>query len=160
LFFLLGAFVSSLIMEWISRYKSQLAIVIPVFIEIGILLYISFADSLFPNQQLPDVQFACMLLFAMGLQNALVTRVSQSIVRTTHLTGLFTDLGIDLSQVFFIKEESRRNRLFKNIFLKLSIILFFFLGGIVGGMSYMKLELKTLILPVILLFFALRFDQL
>src|SRR5690606_10085120 len=89
LFFLLGAFVSSLIMEWISRYKSQLAIVIPVFIEIGILLYISFADSLFPNQQLPDVQFACMLLFAMGLQNALVTRVSQSIVRTTHLTGLF-----------------------------------------------------------------------
>src|SRR5690606_528545 len=40
LFFLLGAFVSSLIMEWVSRYKTRLAIVIPVFIEISILLYI------------------------------------------------------------------------------------------------------------------------
>ena len=42
----------------------------------------------------------------MGLQNALVTKVSQSVVRTTHLTGLFTDLGIELSQLFFYRKMS------------------------------------------------------
>ena len=39
-------------------------------------------------------------MFAMGLQNALVTKISNATVRTTHLTGLFTDLGIELSQLF------------------------------------------------------------
>lgn len=43
---------------------------------------------------------AFSLLFAMGLQNALVTKISNATVRTTHLTGLFTDLGIELSQLF------------------------------------------------------------
>ena len=38
--------------------------------------------------------FAGSLLFAMGLQNALVSMVSGSVVRTTHLTGVVTDLGI------------------------------------------------------------------
>ena len=47
---------------------------------------------------------ACILLFAMGLQNSLVTKASQSVVRTTHLTGLFTDLGIELSQLFFYRK--------------------------------------------------------
>ena len=45
--------------------------------------------------------FTFSLLIAMGIQNALVTYISKSVVRTTHLTGLFTDLGIDFSQLFF-----------------------------------------------------------
>src|SRR5688500_14814344 len=36
------------------------------------------------------------LCFAMGLQNAMVTRISGAIVRTTHLTGVLTDFGIEL----------------------------------------------------------------
>ncbi|WP_394331199.1 DUF1275 family protein [Chryseobacterium luteum] len=52
----------------------------------------------------------------MGLQNALVTRVSQSVVRTTHLTGLFTDLGMDLSKLFFFKEKSESIKLNRSIF--------------------------------------------
>ncbi len=46
---------------------------------------------------------AYVLLFAMGLQNALVTQISKSTVRTTHLTGLFTDLGIEISKLIFTR---------------------------------------------------------
>jgi uncharacterized membrane protein YoaK (UPF0700 family) len=38
---------------------------------------------------------AALLCAAMGLQNALVTRLSGATVRTTHLTGIVTDLGIE-----------------------------------------------------------------
>ena len=38
-----------------------------------------------------DLKLLLFLLFAMGLQNAFVTKISNSVVRTTHLTGLFTD---------------------------------------------------------------------
>jgi uncharacterized membrane protein YoaK (UPF0700 family) len=39
-----------------------------------------------------------LLSFSMGMQNSLVTRLSGSVVRTTHLTGVVTDLGIELAR--------------------------------------------------------------
>ena len=94
----------------------------------------------------------------MGLQNALVTNISQSVVRTTHLTGLFTDLGIELSQILFNKKESDKKKLTRSISLRLSIIFFFFSGCVSGGLAYKTLELKILIFAAILLFGALVFD--
>ena len=37
--------------------------------------------------------------FAMGLQNATITRISSGVVRTTHVTGVLTDLGIELAHL-------------------------------------------------------------
>jgi uncharacterized membrane protein YoaK (UPF0700 family) len=161
LFFLFGAFVSSLIIEWVSRSKQQATYVIPVFIEIFILFTVSFSAFLLVEDRFSySILLASALLFAMGLQNALVTRVSQSVVRTTHLTGLFTDLGIELSRLLFYKERSERMQLSKSIYLKLAIICCFFMGGIIGGFLFPYLELRTLLIPVGLLLFALWYDRL
>ena len=93
IFFLFGAFMSSLIMEWVSKYKPQTSYVIPIIIEIALLLGVGFSAFLLPKEHHSiAILLSSALLFSMGLQNALVTRVSQSVVRTTHLTGLFTDL--------------------------------------------------------------------
>lgn len=161
LFFLLGAFVSSLLMEWTARRKHRASYVIPILVEMAILLAVSFSHMLFPKGH-PSLAILLpgLLLFAMGLQNALVTRVSQSVVRTTHLTGLFTDLGIELSQVFFYKEKAERTQLNKSIFLKLMIIGCFFLGGNVGAFVFAGFGLKTLVLALALLLFALWYDRL
>lgn len=43
---------------------------------------------------------AALLCAAMGMQNSLVTRISGAVVRTTHLTGVFTDLGIEAARWF------------------------------------------------------------
>ena len=43
---------------------------------------------------------ALLLCLAMGLQNSLVTRLSGAVVRTTHLTGVVTDLGIEGARWF------------------------------------------------------------
>lgn len=161
LFFLLGAFVSSLIMEWASKYKSHTSYVIPILIEITTLLAVSFSSSWISQTHIAySILSSSILLFSMGLQNALVTRVSESIVRTTHLTGLFTDLGIELSQLFFYKDPSERNQLNKSIQLKLAIISSFFAGGIIGGFSYHYFKLEALLLPVALLTFTLWYDRL
>ncbi len=103
---------------------------------------------------------ACSLLFAMGLQNALVTKVSQSVVRTTHLTGLFTDLGIELSQLFFYRKTSEFKQLSESIYLKLAIIGCFFFGCLVGGFIYRILELRTLEIASVFLIIALFYDNL
>jgi uncharacterized membrane protein YoaK (UPF0700 family) len=101
---------------------------------------------------------AFALLFAMGLQNSLVTKVSNSTVRTTHLTGLFTDLGIELSQLFFYKKQEEKKRLKSNIYLRLSIITFFFIGCFLGDIIYLTVALKTLYVAAFVLLLALMYD--
>lgn len=161
LFFLLGAFISSFIMEWVSKHNKQSSYFIPICIEIIILFSISFSTFILPVVQSQySILLPSALLFSMGLQNALVTRVSRSVVRTTHLTGLFTDLGIELSQLFFYKERSERIQLNKSIYLKLAIISCFFMGGIIGGFLFPFFDLKTLLIPVGLLLYALYYDRL
>jgi uncharacterized membrane protein YoaK (UPF0700 family) len=103
---------------------------------------------------------AFSLLFAMGLQNSLVTRISNATVRTTHLTGLFTDLGIELSQLFFYKQKEHKEKLFSSIKLRMTIISFFFVGGIVGGVFYSTFKLYVLALAAATLFLGLIYDNL
>ena len=103
---------------------------------------------------------AFSLLFAMGLQNALVTKISNATVRTTHLTGLFTDLGIELSQLFFYKKPEMKAKLYSSIKLRMTIISFFFVGGIIGGIFYTKMELKALLIAGTTLILGLIYDNL
>jgi len=94
-FFLLGSFLSGLLMEFITRKNERYVFLIPVLIETGILFFIALSGGYLITQD-PNL-IAYLLLLAMGFQNSLVTMISNSVVRTTHLTGLFTDLGIELS---------------------------------------------------------------
>ena len=99
------------------------------------------------------------LLFAMGLQNSLVTTISNASIRTTHLTGLFTDLGIELSQLFFYQSIEQKNKLHSSIKLRFTIIGSFFMGGIMGGVFYSRLHLKVLILAASSLVLGLVYDS-
>lgn len=46
---------------------------------------------------------------AMGLQNATITRISGGVVRTTHMTGVFTDLGLETVQFLYWLHDRSRN---------------------------------------------------
>lgn len=155
--FLLGAFCSSLITEYYEQKGKKSSYTIPMFIEILILLsigiYMLNANSIFN----PHV-IASILLFSMGLQNSLVTQISDATVRTTHLTGLFTDLGIELSQLFYHKSSNDKNKLYKSIKLRLTIISFFLLGGIIGGYLFQYIREGTFIIAGVVLLCAMFFD--
>src|ERR1700761_3353132 len=130
LLFLGGAFISGLIVSRIGR-NQQYSYVIPILIEMAILLLVALLGYRYDHSLMAKELFAGSLLFAMGLQNSLVSLVSGSVVRTTHLTGTFTDLGIELAQVLYKTREDRQ-LLKSRITLRLSII-FFFMCGALGG---------------------------
>jgi uncharacterized membrane protein YoaK (UPF0700 family) len=156
-FFFLGSFVSSYLVELISQKTERNMYVFPTSIEILILLSIGFfGENLILEN--PNI-IAYSLLFAMGLQNSLVTKISNATVRTTHLTGLFTDLGIELSQLFFYKEPKMKHTLYSSIKLRLTIISFFFVGGVIGGVFYTNMELRVLFIAGITLIFGLIYDN-
>lgn len=156
-FFFLGSFVSSFMVELMYKKNFPYVYILPALLESAILLAVPlFGDQLV--QDSPD-GLAFLLLFAMGLQNSLVTSISNATVRTTHLTGLFTDLGIELSQLFFYKAQDQRNKLFSSIRLRLTIICFFFVGGIVGGIFYASIQLNVLLIAAGTLILGITADN-
>lgn len=157
--FLAGSFLSGFLIEKFRENKRLNVFVLPTLIESMILLTVGFTSNFF-YWPFPDL-IVCLLLFAMGLQNSFVTKISNAVVRTTHLTGLFTDLGIDISQLLFHKSPSDRLQLKANIKLRLYIISFFFAGGLAGGYlySYHGLQLNILILAAFILLFSLFYDD-
>lgn len=157
--FLLGAFISNLTVEITVRIKPRIAYALPMFFEMCILGFIGTLAVPDDFQGSSTHIIACALLFTMGMQNSLVTKVSDSVVRTTHLTGLFTDLGIELSQLFIFKLPFERVKLKKSIYLRLAIIAFFFFGCIISGYLYRYFHLKVLLLAAICLLFALLYDS-
>lgn len=155
--FFAGSFVSNLFVEIVFRFNERYIYVIPALIEVAILSAVAFYGY---ELYIVNPRFiAFTLLFAMGLQNALVTVISNAIVRTTHLTGLFTDLGIELSQLFFYKNNYQKTRLLSTISLRFRIIFSFFLGGIIGGFLFNYFDFYTLFLPAFLLLVGIFYDS-
>lgn len=152
--FLLGAFVSNLMVEFSLLKHFQAPHIPPLLLEILLLIIV----TLWPDNYAKPELIGCVLLFAMGLQNALVTKISKATVRTTHLTGLFTDLGIELSQLFFYRKQEERKQLLNSVGLRLTIILFFFLGGAIAGLLFPALGSKSLLLACFFLIVALFYD--
>jgi uncharacterized membrane protein YoaK (UPF0700 family) len=87
----------------------------------------------------------CSAACACGLQNAMATAYSGTVIRTTHISGMFTDLGIFLGHTLRGRiVDSRRARM---CFL---VISGFLCGGIVGAILYRAYNASALILPAVL----------
>jgi uncharacterized membrane protein YoaK (UPF0700 family) len=154
--FLFGAFLSSFIVNNIFHNK-RYSYTIPILAEVIILITVASYGYHYDKTIEKTEFFAGSLLFAMGMQNALVSMVSGSVVRTTHLTGMFTDLGIEIAAIIS-PDTADRSDLRKKILLRVIIISFFFLGGISGGYLFKILMYYTFFIPAGILLVAVFFD--
>ena len=76
----------------------------------------------------------------MGLQNAIVTKLSNAVIRTTHMTGIVTDLGIELGKLVYWNRHPdapapvRADR--TRLKVLTSLLAGFVLGGITGALGF------------------------
>ncbi len=103
----------------------------------------------------PDIANHWFLLICLcmscGLQNATVTSVYGANVRTTHLTGLTTDLGIGIIRILTHshKLQTRGHELIAN-FMRVGLIVSFISGSLVGAGLYLRFSYWGLVLPSII----------
>lgn len=109
--FLFGAMLATVLIERAkifggARYRG--ALLIEAMLLTGFALFVELA----PNEvERFTVPLTMVLSFSMGMQNALVTKISGAVVRTTHVTGLATDMGIEIVRlVFWVAGQSRQKR--------------------------------------------------
>jgi len=106
------------------------------------------------------LMFLCLIC---GIQNGTITSVSKSVIRTTHLTGITTDLGIGLVRLFNHRKlgDHTENEQ-KATFMRLGIIFFFGFGSVVGGYAFGKFGHGGFLIPVItsgILFWTMMYFQ-
>jgi uncharacterized membrane protein YoaK (UPF0700 family) len=133
--FVLGAALSGMIIQDSTlrlgrRYGVALAI------EAGLL---ALAIPLFKQQQLAGAMLAAI---ACGLQNAMATTYSGAVVRTSHLSGMYTDLGIALGHAARGMALPARR-----LALSALVITGFLVGGVVGAALYARFGYDALWLP-------------
>lgn len=80
---------------------------------------------------------------ACGLQNAMTSTYSGAVVRTTHVSGLFTDLGVMLGLGLRGQAPDRRR-----VILYLTLISGFIAGGVAGAAGYLQYQFTAMLLPV------------
>lgn len=150
-FFLIGAFFSAIFTE-VRRKRGQS----PIYIQILTLLSGLYGGSALlgylggfgafggPFNNL-DFILLSILSFSCGAQNALFTHYSGSIIRTTHLTGITTDLGIGLAKVL-ITQDHKEHTINK---LRIELIVSFLLGSLLSALLFPRLQYIAFLIPAL-----------
>jgi len=147
--FIAGSALSTLVINSGRRRNIRTIYAFVILAEGAALMVLGVIENHFPPLS-PGVVLILSLSFLMGLQNAVVTRISDARVRTTHVSGTATDIGIELAMLF---EVLRRKVSPKEAPLYLSrlrlhalTLLSFLAGGIAGIGLYRLLSYDFLLL--------------
>lgn len=157
LFFLFGAMLSGLLVDLpLKRHKKPryyFAFGVMFFLIMTIFLTgISGHLGTFgePLAEVRDYFLLTLLCFTCGVQNGTITTVSKAVIRTTHLTGIVTDLGIGFVRVlnssklnYSDLEDRKANK------MRIGIVVFFGLGAIVGGFAFQRVGYYGFLIPAL-----------
>ena len=141
--FMVGAGLTEVMVNWARGKRLQSEYALPLIFEAVLLLCFGFMGGKLHRHMGLFVSMTVMLLcFLMGLQNAIITRISRAVIRTTHMTGIVTDIGIELGTLFYWnrkvdKEDEayvKANR--GKLYLLSGLLVMFFLGGTIGAFGF------------------------
>lgn len=141
--FLGGAATTALMVNYLRRANVRNLYAVPLLIEATLILLFGAFGGTLKKHELVDVSLAVITLcFTMGLQNALITKISRAEIRTTHLTGLTTDMGIEIGKLLYWNRNRpgddrvavRAN--LNKLRIHATLIGSFLVGGIAGALGF------------------------
>ena len=156
--FAAGAMFTAIVVNWGRRHRLHSCYSLPLLIEAAFLLLFGvMGASLGLHSALLLPATVLLLCFIMGLQNAVITKISRAEIRTTHVTGLVTDLGIELGKLVYMNRDReqapvRANR--ERMRTHGLLIGSFFVGGLIGALGF-KLVGYIATVPLALLLLSL-----
>ena len=143
--FLAGAAFCAVLVNWERRRNRESLFAVPVLLEAFLL-----ASLALPLKGHHLFLTLCVLGFSMGLQNAIITKVSRAEIRTTHITGMITDIGIELGKALYWNRTTGRIPVraeHHRLLLLTMLVTLFFTGGILGAFAYPRIGF-LLMLPL------------
>lgn len=127
-----GAACTTLLVNFGRQRQAHSTFALPLLLEAACLLLFGLLGAWLTGLRALFIPAAvAVLCFTMGLQNALITKVSRAEIRTTHVTGIVTDLGIELGRrLCGAGANATRLRLLGGLLLSFAV------GGLVGAWAF------------------------
>jgi uncharacterized membrane protein YoaK (UPF0700 family) len=135
--FLLGAFLTTLFVRWARGRAMESEYALPLIAEAALLILFGFTGRVFAGGRVLGT--VMLLCFNMGLQNAIITKLSNAVIRTTHVTGMVTDIGIALGRIVSSRTGGCAVGVapeLATLRLLTSLIVLFFVGGVTGAIGF------------------------
>ncbi len=141
--FISGAAVTAILINWARRKHLHSEFALSLCLEAILLLLfgvLGYSLNILVEVFVPTT--ILVLCFVMGLQNAIMTKISKAEIRTTHMTGIVTDIGIELGRLLYWNRDHssmpQKRVVADREKLKIHLIIFslFLIGGIVGAISF------------------------
>ncbi|WP_432380501.1 YoaK family protein [Duganella sp. P38] len=140
--FFLGAATSAILINWGRRRAAHSRCALPLLLEAALLLAFGLLGARLAAHGHIAATVA-LLCFVMGLQNAIVSKASRSEIRTTHVTGLVTDIGIELGKLLYWNRDAgadgRVTADRRRLSLLSSLLAMFLGGGLAGAVGFQYL---------------------
>ncbi len=163
--FTTGAATTAVLVNWARQRHVRSEYALPLLAEALLLLVFGLMGATLNRQTPFAVPLTVLVLcFTMGLQNALVSKISSSQIRTTHMTGIITDLGIELGKMFYwnrttspLESRVRANRIKLRLFS--TLLTAFVVGGLVGATGF-RYAGFVWVIPLAILLLALSLPPL
>ena len=158
--FLAGAACTAVLVNWGRRRRLESEYALPLMVEAAMLMCFGLLGSRFEQHGWLLVSAtAALLCFTMGLQNAIITKISQAEIRTTHVTGMVTDIGIELGKAIYWNRRRPGAGVvqadLEKLWLLISLVGLFFIGGVVGAIGFKHIGfLATLPLAAVVVVLA------
>ncbi|RYZ12143.1 MAG: DUF1275 domain-containing protein [Comamonadaceae bacterium] len=148
--FTAGAACTAILVNWGRRRRLHGKYAVALMAEAALLLLFgiaganlqSFAALLLPSTVL-------LLCFIMGLQNAVTTKISPAGVRSTHVTGIVTDIGIELGRLLYWNRDAAANGVHRvgvrreKLATHLAVLGMFLSGGVAGAFAFATVGFKA-----------------
>ena len=139
--FVSGAATTALLVNWARQRHLRSEYAMPLSLEALLLLLFGLIGATLNRQTPFAVPLTVLVLaYTMGLQNALVTKISSAQIRTTHMTGVITDLGIELGKMLYWNGPGQQSSSVRANRLKLrlygTLLMMFVAGGLFGAMGF------------------------
>lgn len=131
--FVCGASMAALVIQAGEKRKLRSIYALAITAEAAILLLLGMALILsfaHPHETL----LVIILSLVMGLQNAVTTMISRARVRTTHVSGMATDIGIELAAI--LGDAKLRQDAMPKLKLHSLTLASFAIGGVCGALLF------------------------
>lgn len=134
--FLSGAAFSTGLINWARLADNRRQYALPLALQGAFLLCFAFGGVF--TSAAGRLFSLCCLCFIMGMQNATITKISGARIRTTHATGMVTDIGIEIGRALFgrLYPGSGVAPNLPKLLILVRLVLSFLLGGVVGAVGY------------------------
>lgn len=155
--FFLGGFFAGFCVEREKLRKRRYLHLLPLLTVIGLFVFVGASHPKDETGVLHPLTFPALMLFAIGIQNAMVSLTTSSLIKASQITGVVNELGVDIAEIFHSEGEKRR-LVQREALLRIIIMCSFLLGALFSVAVFPQLQMKIFFVPAGIIAFVILHD--